>query len=127
MRILLVGAGGVGDAFVKIAVRRDFFESIIVSDYDLARAERTIAWIEAKHGPQGSRFVAVQIDASNPEIVASVARQHGATHVMNAVEPKFVPTIFAGALAAGADYVDMAMSLSEPHPTNPHEETGVKL
>ncbi|MCY7411540.1 MAG: saccharopine dehydrogenase NADP-binding domain-containing protein, partial [Salinibacterium sp.] len=95
--------------------------------YDLARAERTIAWIEAKHGPQGSRFVAVQIDASNPEIVASVARQHGATHVMNAVEPKFVPTIFAGALAAGADYVDMAMSLSEPHPTNPHEETGVKL
>ena len=46
---------------------------------------------------------------------------------MNAVEPKFVPTIFAGALAAGADYLDMAMSLSEPHPTNPHAETGVKL
>jgi saccharopine dehydrogenase-like NADP-dependent oxidoreductase len=46
---------------------------------------------------------------------------------MNAVEPKFVPTIFAGALAAGADYLDMAMSLSEPHPTNPHQQTGVKL
>jgi len=127
MRILLVGAGGVGDAFAKIAARRDFFESIIVSDYDLSRAERTIAWIEAKHGSQGDRFVAAQIDASNPEIVASVAKDHRATHVMNAVEPKFVPTIFAGALAAGADYVDMAMSLSEPHPTNPHEETGVKL
>jgi len=127
MRILLIGAGGVGDAFAKIAARRDFFESIIVSDYDLSRAERTIAWIEAKHGAQGDRFVAAQIDASNPEIVASVAKEHGATHVMNAVEPKFVPTIFAGALAAGADYVDMAMSLSEPHPTNPHEETGVKL
>ena len=39
----------------------------------------------------------------------------------------FVPTIFAGALAAGADYLDMAMSLSEPHPTHPHEQTGVKL
>lgn len=46
---------------------------------------------------------------------------------MNAVEPKFVPTIFAGALAAGADYLDMAMSLSEPHPTEPHSQTGVKL
>jgi saccharopine dehydrogenase-like NADP-dependent oxidoreductase len=46
---------------------------------------------------------------------------------MNAVEPKFVPTIFAGALAAGADYLDMAMSLSEPHPTDPYSETGVKL
>jgi len=46
---------------------------------------------------------------------------------MNAVEPKFVPTVFAGALAAGADYLDMAMSLSEPHPERPYEEPGVKL
>jgi saccharopine dehydrogenase-like NADP-dependent oxidoreductase len=127
MRILLVGAGGVGNAIAKIAARRDFFETMVVSDYDLARAESTIAWIEAKHGPQRGRYIAAKIDASDPDDVATVAREHGATHVMNAVEPKFVPTIFAGALAAGADYLDMAMSLSEPHPTNPHEETGVKL
>lgn len=127
MRILLVGAGGVGNAIAKIAARRSFFESMIVCDYDLARAQAAIEWIEAKHGPQGDRFVASAIDASDPENVAEVARQHGATHVMNAVEPKFVPTIFAGALAAGADYLDMAMSLSEPHPTEPLSETGVKL
>ncbi|MEN9620373.1 MAG: hypothetical protein RL499_566 [Actinomycetota bacterium] len=127
MKILVVGAGGVGDAIAKIAARRSFFETMIVSDYDLTRAERTIAWIEAKHGAQGGRFVAAQIDASKPESVASVAREHGATHVMNAVEPKFVPTIFAGALAAGADYLDMAMSLSKPHPEQPYALTGVKL
>jgi len=127
MRILLVGAGGVGNAIAKIAARRDFFEVIVVSDYDLARAEATIAWIEAKHGEQGGRFIAAQIDASDPDHVEAVAREHAVTHVMNAVEPKFVPTIFAGALAAGADYLDMAMSLSEPHPTEPHSETGVKL
>ena len=127
MRILLVGAGGVGDAIAKIAATRSFFETMVVSDYDVSRAHRTIAWIEAKHGPQNGRFVAAQIDASSPESVEAVAREHGATHVMNAVEPKFVPTIFAGALAAGADYIDMAMSLSEPHPTNPYEESGVKL
>ena len=127
MRILLVGAGGVGDAFAKIAARRDFYELIVVSDYDIARAERTIAWVAAKHPEKAASFVASRIDASDPESVATVAREHGATHVMNAVEPKFVPTIFAGALAAGADYLDMAMSLSEPHPTNPHAETGVKL
>ena len=40
MRILLVGAGGVGAAFTAIAARRDFFETIVVSDYDLARAEK---------------------------------------------------------------------------------------
>ncbi len=126
MRILLVGAGGVGAAIAKIAARRDFFETMIVSDYDISRAERTIAWIEAK-GQTNGRFVAAKIDASDPENVAAVAKEHSATHVMNAVEPKFVPTIFAGALAAGADYLDMAMSLSEPHPTDPHSETGVKL
>ncbi|MDQ1528215.1 MAG: hypothetical protein QOH77_5 [Actinomycetota bacterium] len=134
MRILLVGAGGVGNAIAKIAARRDFFELMVVSDYDIARAERTIEWIEANtpSGPgvaglENGRFVAARIDASDPDNVAEVAREHSVTHVMNAVEPKFVPTIFAGALAAGADYLDMAMSLSEPHPTNPHEETGVKL
>jgi saccharopine dehydrogenase-like NADP-dependent oxidoreductase len=127
MRILLVGSGGVGNAIAKIAARRSFFELMVVSDYDLSRAEDTIAWIEARHGAQNGRFVAAKIDASNPDDVASVAKAHGATHVMNAVEPKFVPTIFAGALAAGADYLDMAMSLSEPHPTDPHSKTGVKL
>ncbi len=130
MRILLVGAGGVGDAIAKIAARRDFFEQIVVSDYDLARAERTVAWVTERHpAPSGAtpRFVAAQIDASAASDVERVAREHRVTHVMNAVEPKFVPTIFAGALAAGADYLDMAMSLSHPHPERPHEQTGVKL
>ena len=127
MRILLVGAGGVGNAIAKIAARRTFFETMVVCDYELARAEATIAWIEAKHGAQGSRFIAARIDASDPDDVTAVAKAHGVTHVMNAVEPKFVPTIFAGALAAGADYLDMAMSLSEPHPSEPYSETGVKL
>ena len=108
MRILLVGAGGVGDAIAKIAARRDFFELMVVSDYDLARAERTVEAVEGQTpsapgipGLENGRFVAARIDASDPDSVAAVAREHGATHVMNAVEPKFVPTIFAGALAAG--------------------------
>jgi saccharopine dehydrogenase-like NADP-dependent oxidoreductase len=35
--------------------------------------------------------------------------------------------IFKGAFDAGVTYVDMAMSLSEPHPTRPHAEVGIKL
>ncbi|MDH6424069.1 saccharopine dehydrogenase-like NADP-dependent oxidoreductase [Aurantimicrobium minutum] len=129
MRILLVGAGGVGDAIAKISARRSFFEVMVVTDYDITRAERTIAWLKDKHGAAAieGRFIADQIDASKPESVTEVALRHGATHVMNAVEPKFVQTIFAGALAANANYLDMAMSLSLPHPTNPYAETGVKL
>lgn len=128
MKILLVGAGGVGDAFAKIIARRSFYDGVVVSDYDLGRAERTIAAIKARHGDDvAAKFTAAQIDASDPDVVARVARENGATHVMNAVEPKFVQSIFAGALAAGADYLDMAMSLSEPHPTEPHSQTGIKL
>jgi len=129
MRILLVGAGGVGDAFAKIAARRTFFEKIIVTDYDLSRAERTVAWLRDRHGSESidARFVIDRIDASSADNVAEVALRHGATHVMNAVEPSFVPHVFAGARAAGANYLDMAMSLSHPHPVNPYSETGEKL
>jgi saccharopine dehydrogenase-like NADP-dependent oxidoreductase len=35
--------------------------------------------------------------------------------------------IFRGALAAGADYLDMAMSLSQRHPQEPYARTGVML
>ena len=128
MRILLVGAGGVGDAIAKIAARRSFYEEIIVSDYDLGRAERTVDWIRAKHGDDvAARFSAARIDASDPKSVEALAKSSHATHVMNAVEPKFVQSIFAGALAAGANYLDMAMSLSVRHPERPYSETHVKL
>lgn len=129
MRILLVGSGGVGDAIAKIAARRSFFEKMIVTDYDLARAERTVEWLRQRHGADliDSRFEVDRIDASSAGSVAEVARRHGATHVMNAVEPSFVPTVFAGALAAEANYLDMAMSLSHPHPERPFSEPGEKL
>ncbi|MBA2464789.1 MAG: saccharopine dehydrogenase NADP-binding domain-containing protein [Nocardioidaceae bacterium] len=119
MRILLVGAGGVGAAFAAIAARRDFFELVVVSDYDLSRAEKAAA--------ADDRFVAAQVDASSAGSVAALARQHGCTHVMNAVDPRFVMSIFDGAFDAGATYLDMAMSLSRPHPEAPYSQTGVKL
>jgi len=128
MRILIVGAGGVGNAIAKIAARRSFFEHIVVTDYAIERAEQTVAWIRARHGEAvAARFSAARIDASDPADVERAAREAGATHVMNAVEPKFVQAIFAGALAAGADYLDMAMSLSAPHPEQPFALTGLKL
>ena len=73
------------------------------------------------------RFLAAQVDASSAEAVAALVREHRVTHVLNAVDPRFVLPIFEGAYAAGADYLDMAMSLSHPHPERPHELPGVKL
>src|SRR6476619_1318948 len=119
MRILLVGTGGVGAAFAAIAARRTFYDAMVVADYDAARAEKAAA--------VDDRFVAAQIDASDAAAVTALCREHAITHVMNAVDPRFVMPIFEGAHAAGADYLDMAMSLSRPHPDAPYEKTGVKL
>ncbi len=119
MRILLAGAGGVGGAFAAIAARRDFFETVVVADYDLSRAERA-----ASVDP---RYTAAQLDASDADAVTALCREHRVTHLMNAVDPVFDMPLFEGALAAGADYLDMAMSLSRPHPETPYETPGVKL
>ena len=121
MRILLVGAGGVGSAFCAIAARREFFEEVVVADYARESADRAVAAVD------DSRFTSALVDASDAGSVERLARESGATHVMNAVDPRFVMPIFEGALAAGADYLDMAMSLSKPHPTRPYALTGVKL
>ena len=43
MRILVVGSGGVGDAVARIAARRSFFEVMVMADYDLTRAEASVA------------------------------------------------------------------------------------
>ena len=128
MRILLIGAGGVGDAIAKVAAHRDFVELMVVADYDQSRCDQTIDWIRGRHGATvAERFVSEKIDASIAANVTELARQYDITHVVNAVEPRFVPTIFSGTFTAGADYIDMAMSLSEPHPTDPFHKTGIKL
>lgn len=119
MKILLVGAGGVGDAFCAIASRRSFVESIVVGDIDPAKAQRSAS--------RDARFSATALDASDARSVTAAAMAAGADLVMNAADPRFVMPIFDGAFAAGANYMDMAMSLSEPHPSNPHSATGVKL
>jgi saccharopine dehydrogenase (NAD+, L-lysine forming) len=118
MRVLQIGAGAVGSAAVAIAARRKFFESYLVADYSAARADACVV---------DSRFSSATVDASSAEAVAELCRAHRITHVFNAVDPRFVMPIFEGALAAGADYLDMAMSLSTPDISEPYARTGVKL
>ncbi|HEY6112784.1 MAG TPA: saccharopine dehydrogenase C-terminal domain-containing protein [Gaiellaceae bacterium] len=121
MRILVVGTGGVGSAFAQIATRRSFFESCALADHDAARPENVLARLD------DGRFSAHTIDASSKDSVVALIRETRADAVLNSVDPLFNVPIFDACLEAGATYLDMAMTLSEPHPTNPHEEVGVKL
>jgi len=118
MRILLVGAGGVGAAFARIAARRPFAE-LVIADYDLGRAQRAAA---ARDG-----YEAVQLDARDEQAVAGLLAQHRCDVLMNATDPRFVMPLFRAALRAGTHYLDMAMSLSHPDAEAPYRRTGVKL
>ncbi|MEV7590691.1 saccharopine dehydrogenase C-terminal domain-containing protein [Streptomyces sp. NPDC089922] len=124
MRVLLVGAGGVGTAITRIAARRDFFDRFVVADYDLARAETAVAALgEAARG----RFAARRVDASDEAAVAALLAAEGCDVLLNATDPRFVMPLFEAALTAGSHYLDMAMSLSRPHPSRPYDDCGVKL
>jgi len=119
VKVLVVGTGGVGAAVGAVARRRDFFERMTFADLDPARPEALVARLD------DGRFAAGQIDASDEASVAALARE--ADVVLNATDPRFNPPIFAAAFEAGCTYLDMAMTLSEPHPEEPYSQPGVML
>jgi saccharopine dehydrogenase (NAD+, L-lysine forming) len=121
MRILVVGTGGVGSAFASIARRRSFFDHCAFADYDLGRSEAVVA------AADDDRFTAHRVDASRRDGMLALIRETRPDAVLNAVDPLFNVPIFDACLGAGVTYLDMAMTLSEPHPERPFDLTGVKL
>ncbi|HYA00534.1 MAG TPA: saccharopine dehydrogenase C-terminal domain-containing protein [Candidatus Binatia bacterium] len=120
MRVLLVGAGGVGSAIAKTASSWKLFEAMVVADYDVGRAQRAVAGA-------GGHFRAVQLDAGDEAAVSQLLEAERCDVLVNAVDPRFVMPLFRAALASRVTYLDMAMSLSRPHPEEPYSKPGVKL
>jgi saccharopine dehydrogenase (NAD+, L-lysine-forming) len=106
VKVLVVGTGGVGAAVAAVAQRRDFFERITFADLDPARAQGVVERLD------DPRFAAAQVDASDQESVAALAREADA--VLNATDPRFNMPIFDAALESRCTYLDMAMSVSGP-------------
>jgi saccharopine dehydrogenase-like NADP-dependent oxidoreductase len=123
MRVVLIGCGGVGDAFARIAARRTFIDLLVVADVDIEKA--TAVALSAGQG--GLKTVPVQLDASDSTAIATLLHAHEADFVVNACDPRFNPPIFAAAFRSQCHYLDMAMNLSEPHPTDPHNQLGITL
>ena len=119
MRVAVVGSGGVGSAAVRILARREFPTRVIVADYDLAKAEAAVAAVG------DPRFEAARIDASDQAALEELLADADA--VLGATDPRFTMPIFRAALATRTTYLDMAMSLSTPHPEQPYALPGVKL
>ena len=125
MRVLLVGAGGVGEAIVSIATSNDpdasWLERIIVCDYDLNRAEQVVAKFN------DNRLTEAKIDAKDKAQIIALAKHHDADFIMNACDPVYNMPIFEAALEVGCTYMDMAMSMSERNENDPFGTVGLKL
>ena len=125
MKVLVIGTGGVGECAATIAKRRDptgeWLKKCVMADYSLERAAR---FSQKLNDP---RFPAEHVDAGNVAQMVALAEKHGADLIFNAVAPNFNQTVLAAAVEAGIDYMDTAMTLSEPHPTDPFHQCGLKL
>lgn len=121
MKVLVIGAGGVGRAIVNIASRRDFITSMVIADRSLERARDCVSRL------RDPRFSAAQVNAAELEDVRELIRKASPDVVINAVDPRFVMPIFLACEIEKCNYIDMAMSLSRVHPHYPYKETGVKL
>src|SRR6202453_5024349 len=122
MKVLVVGAGGVGAAFAAIAQRRECFTQVVLADVALERARAA-----AERLGESDRFTAERVDASSREERVQLIARVGPDAVLNARGPRLEEPIFAATFDAGATYLDMAMTLSHPHPERPYELPGVML
>jgi saccharopine dehydrogenase (NAD+, L-lysine-forming) len=122
MRVLVVGAGGVGAAFAAIAQRRETFERVVLADLALERAQAAVDRL----GEQ-DRFASERVDASDRRDLVELIERVRPDAVLNACDPRFNEPIFDAAFDARVIYLDMAMTLSHPHPERPHELPGTML
>jgi saccharopine dehydrogenase (NAD+, L-lysine forming) len=122
MKVLLVGVGGVGESIAQIAKPRKWLEQMVLADYNLERAKE----VQAKLGDD-KRFPVEKVDAGKQEQVEKLAKKYKVDLIMNACDPSFNVPIFDAAYEVGCNYMDMAMTLSEPHPTDPFHQCGIKL
>ena len=122
MRVLLVGTGGVGEAMAVVAQNAPWLERMVLTDINLKRCREVRTRLR-----QPKKFPVEAIDARSKKQIVELARKHKVDLIMNAVEPLFNEAIFDAAFQYGCTYMDMAMTLSAPHPEEPYRRCGVKL
>ncbi len=111
-----------GAAFAAIAQRRSAFERVVLADVAPERVRGVVAGL----GEPG-RFAAERVDASEEADLVRLIGSVQPDAVLNACDPRFNEPIFKAAFQAKVTYLDMAMTLSHPHPERPYELPGEML
>jgi saccharopine dehydrogenase-like NADP-dependent oxidoreductase len=100
MRVIALGAGGMGRYAARTAVTFDFVDELVVADLDVAAATRCA-------GTLGAKARAAAVDVTNE--TALLRLFSGAGAVLNTVGPFFRlgPPVLRAAITAGCHYLDI--------------------
>ena len=122
MRALLVGSGGVGESVAVLAQDLPWLKRVVLADISAKRLHEVKGKL---HNPK--KFSLEPVNAGGKNQVAELAKKHKVDLILNAVDPLFNESIFDAAFQYGCTYMDLAMTLSSPHPADPFHQCGIKL
>lgn len=116
MRMMLVGAGAVGESILKILQVRDaectWLEFALVCDFDLDRAKEVVGRLE-----EPERFAAEKVNATITSEIVSLIKKYKIDFLMDAAPPFASNMIFDAAYEAGINYGNMGTwSVPLEHP-----------
>ena len=106
MRMLLVGAGAVGESILRILEvrdrKREWLEHVVVADYNIERA-RTVC----NNLMDSERYTPECVDAHKQQDLMDLIKNHNCDFVMDAAAPFVSNKIFDAAFQTGAKYANM--------------------
>lgn len=116
MRMMLVGAGAVGESILKVMKWRDpeskWLEYVLVCDFNLHRAQEVAGKLNGD-----TRFRIAEVDATDKEGMKMLIRMHQIDFLMDAAPPFASNYIFDAAYETGIDYGNMGTwSVPMDHP-----------
>lgn len=127
MRMMLVGAGAVGESILKVLQWRDkdrtWLSYVLICDYDLQRAQEVAEMLNKDEDKEFSdtgslqRFEAARINGTDTAGMVKLIEEHRIDFVMDAAPPFASNMIFDAAFQTGADYGNMGTwSVPMDHP-----------
>lgn len=92
MRMMLTGAGAVGECILKMLEKRDpkgeWLSYVLLADFDLKRADEVKSHLEQERKyREGTQYETAQVDARDREALTALMREHRIDFVMDAASP----------------------------------------
>lgn len=118
MRMMLVGAGAVGESILRILQSREnhkeWLDFVLVADYDLDRAKEVVNNLENiskekdKLNKDNERYyIPIKVDARNKDEMIKLIKDYKIDFVMDGAAPFVSNQIFDAAYEGGANYGSM--------------------